>query len=383
MPILDVKGTIEKQGGGTPGFSFPIRVGVLLGRFNILDPYPYPFEEYADTYADSNGDFQHSVEIPESKMEDIAGEHDPKLFVCAWLRVLVGEDVQFDYESWPLATTGEEAPSEVLTLANQKDAHLAFDFSDLHSQYLNIVDRDGVLGETPWVDVTVSGFPTYQSQATPGSGVRQAALLLSNADAQSTAQSWFRWRRDQDGDVVIRSQAMPIVDLLKESDWGLLQPVHESVPIPTLNLSIPARMYCGCLCMRDTYIEVDGGVLKLYVPSVGFHVKKKVLFNLASVTADVRISFRKRESIPFTLAELTSLFEVDVCNVEASVPGGTDLDDLPWWVWIILAALASAAGGSAAAEPVARTRHGPARGRGGARDRPDMPRPGSPCAVQV
>ena len=34
-------------------------------------------------------------------------------------------------------------------------------------------------------------------------------------------------------------------------------------------------------------------------------------------------------------------------------------------------------------EPVARTRRGPAGGRGGARDRPDIPRQGSPRAVQV
>ncbi len=170
----------------------------------------------------------------------------------------------------------------------------------------------------------------------------RANLLVENGDLDFT--HFLRFVSDgpnADGHVTVRLREMAPGGL-SNADSGAVIRIDERVGIGTISSALSDREAAVPIVLMDLDLDfvVDAsGTGQLRVRGdVGIGPGANlVLFTVGSIDALVSITPRNHESGPFDEPELENLFAVTVTDAQYESTPGTDLDDLPFWVYLALA----------------------------------------------
>jgi hypothetical protein len=92
--------------------------------------------------------------------------------------------------------------------------------------------------------------------------------------------------------------------------------------------------------LRDIRIDLqDGGIRVRGSVSIGTSADM-VLFSIGSFDAVATLTPRNLQGQPFTDAEYDELFDVSVSSIKYDALPGTDIDELPAWVWALILPIA-------------------------------------------
>ncbi|MDY7092157.1 MAG: hypothetical protein SX243_04210 [Acidobacteriota bacterium] len=167
-----------------------------------------------------------------------------------------------------------------------------------------------------------------------------AQLLVTSDDLDH--HHFLRYRSDGEaalGEVAVRLRELATGGLLDERSSVVMR-LDERVGVGTISSGLPDREFRFPVVLMDMDLDfvVDGGQGQLRVRcDVGIGTGANlVLFGAGSVDAFVSLAPKNHEGGPFDLLELEELFEITVDSVDHEMTPNTDLDDLPFWVYLAL-----------------------------------------------
>ena len=143
---------------------------------------------------------------------------------------------------------------------------------------------------------------------------------------------------------------------------GFIQKLVTTVSAGSINASIDDRYAKSPFVLKDLDIDLyDDEIRVRGTASIGLGVNA-VLFSVGHFDIRLRLTLQSFHNLAFTALEYSKLFDVAVTSTSIDAYPGTDIDDLPAWVWAAIAPFAPSLSGWAAlvaafealAKPVAR-----------------------------
>jgi hypothetical protein len=129
---------------------------------------------------------------------------------------------------------------------------------------------------------------------------------------------------------------------------GYVEKLVIEVGAGTVAGEVDEREFNFPIVMKDIDVDlVDDAIRVRGTAAVGTGVNAAIA-SIASFDVEVGLTLRNRSSLPYVASELASLFDVTATSTQVDALPGTDIDELPAWVWIAIAPFAPALSGWAA-----------------------------------
>jgi hypothetical protein len=141
---------------------------------------------------------------------------------------------------------------------------------------------------------------------------------------------------------------MPAAEPLSDHDIGIIARVEAPVGVGTISSGISTRIYSAPFVISDLDVDfVDGHVRVIGHVGLGTGADS-LLFNVARFEAQIGLTLKNYTGGAFDADELSELFNVDVESISVDMLPGTDVDEWPLWVWLLIAVFAPGLAGTAA-----------------------------------
>jgi hypothetical protein len=129
---------------------------------------------------------------------------------------------------------------------------------------------------------------------------------------------------------------------------GYVEKLVIEVGAGTVGGEVDEREFNFPIVMKDIDVDlVDDAIRVRGTAAVGTGVNAAIA-SIASFDVEVGLTLRSRSSLPYVASDLASLFDVAATSTRVDALPGTDIDELPAWVWIAIAPFAPALSGWAA-----------------------------------
>jgi hypothetical protein len=189
-------------------------------------------------------------------------------------------------------------------------------------------------------------------------GFDGAAFAKADSDA---GEYHYEVRGKERPRPVVRTAPIPAADVGAETA-GYVRKLLIEVGAGTVAGRVDEREFNAPWVLKDIDVDlVDGAIRVRGAAAFGTGVNAAIA-SVARFDVRVELTLRDRGGLAYVSSELGSLFDVDATSVSVDALPGTDLDELPWWVWVAIAPFAPGLAGWAAiaaaieavAKPIAR-----------------------------
>ena len=127
--------------------------------------------------------------------------------------------------------------------------------------------------------------------------------------------------------------------------YGLISRVKQVTGIGTISKPLPDRTYQAPFVMIDPDLDIvttgSGGNGNLRVRArIGVGTgANMVIATIASIDVTLALTLHDYSQVPFSMSELDEFFDLTIVNTAVDILPGTDLDELPTWVWVAIGVL--------------------------------------------
>lgn len=164
-----------------------------------------------------------------------------------------------------------------------------------------------------------------------------AHLLFRQSDLGGERSFFARFRSagpDFTGQLVVRGPALPTT--WPGTHYALLTRVDRPTGIGTISAAMADRTYRAPFVLMDPDLDIVDGMLRVRGRvGVGFGANL-VIASIASLDVSLALTLANHDSTGFSMDELDSFFNIVVTHTTVDMLPGTDLDELPPWVWAAL-----------------------------------------------
>jgi hypothetical protein len=166
------------------------------------------------------------------------------------------------------------------------------------------------------------------------------------------------------GGTVLRSPPLAIRTSGRRTDVAF---ITRAAPIPIgvgeINAGLPDRSYQSGIIIKDLDVDIVGQTLRVRGEAGVGTGRNAMLMTVASFDARVALVPKRHGGLPFTEENLVDLFDVELRAIEVDGAPATDIDNIPWYIWVLLLPFAPSLVGwrlivaaiEAVVEPVATT----------------------------
>jgi hypothetical protein len=156
---------------------------------------------------------------------------------------------------------------------------------------------------------------------------------------------------DFNGKLVLRSPRLPVT--WPRDNYGLMTRVERPTGVGTISTMLPDRTFKSPFVLIDPDLDfVDGGLRVRGRVGVGTGANM-VIAQVASIDVTLTLTLVSYENKPFSMSELDNFFDLRVTKTKVDLLPGTDLDELPAWLWLAIGVVGFPLGLSSAALSVA------------------------------
>jgi predicted nucleic acid-binding protein len=135
--------------------------------------------------------------------------------------------------------------------------------------------------------------------------------------------------------IVLRSVALPVQ--WPGGNYGLITRVNRPTGIGSISAPLPDRTYQAPFVLMDPDLDLVDGKLRVR-GRVGVGTgANMVLATVASIDVTLSLALHDYSSLPYSMDELDEFFDLQVVSTDVDILPGTDLDELPPWVWAAIA----------------------------------------------
>ncbi len=203
------------------------------------------------------------------------------------------------------------------------------------------------------ISQTITHAPTvYGRLPAVREGNTYSAKLFYDPTELQGGQQFFRFRSDGpdfNGKVIARTPVLTTSWLpgLQTTPFApsnpfealLISRFDQTIGIGTISAGFPDRSFKFPFVLKDPDLDFADGKIRVR-GAVGIGTgKNTVLFTIGHFEALFSLTPVNYENQPFQVTELLNFFKVTVVDSKFDVLPGTDLDDLPWWVYVAIGAM--------------------------------------------
>jgi hypothetical protein len=190
----------------------------------------------------------------------------------------------------------------------------------------------------PSAGLPSGAFTLFASAPAIRSDSYYRAIFLLHADQIDDPDFFVRFRSAgphlQD-ELVLRSIPLP----LPWTSSGLISRIVQKSGIGSISTSLKDRTYQAPFVLVDPDLDLVKGKLRVR-GRVGVGTgANMVLAQIASIDVTLSLALHDYTGVPFSMTELARFFDLKVVKTVVDILPGTDIDELPAWVWAAIAVL--------------------------------------------
>ena len=388
MEPLTVTGTVTDNAAQPLAGSLPINLTITLHSVN--DPDSDPVIRSVDTtvlMSNGSGTFEHTFEIDDDKVIALGNHVNYWVYINSYLpnastrgyefnlikavNQSVIETATFHSNNLIYPVNTREFYSYTLAVYLNNDSLTLDSFEGVDSMMCDLMWDYGVVHDfmtPPWrmPAVPLVSVPAFKqeidlnlSEENSEKLWKYTAKIIVHPDDLVDKELSYQLRSEESDELRIRTQALPFTNTadLQANANILVTRIDEKVNAGSFNADFDEEITEGIVIIQDLAVEFFREELienlneefefiratgRIGLGAWGFQ-----LFSIARFEADIYPSFRYSGPAAFIESELNNLFVSDINRLEIDALPGTDLDDLPSWVYILLMPFAPTFSGAA------------------------------------
>ncbi len=165
-----------------------------------------------------------------------------------------------------------------------------------------------------------------------------AAAFLLRKDQIDDPDFFVRFRSagpDLTDDVILRS--IPLT--LPWTSYGLVSRIVQASGVGTISSSLDDRLYSAPFVVVNPDLDLVDGKIRVR-GRVGVGTGPNMMIaEIASIDVTLSLAIHDYRDVPFSMDEFDGLFDVGVTKTVVDILPGTDLDELPAWVYAAISVL--------------------------------------------
>lgn len=208
------------------------------------------------------------------------------------------------------------------------------------------------------ITTTITYAPTLAgSVPTVRNGNTYTARLFYDPDPLLGGEQYFRFRSDGPdfaNQIVSRTPLLPAswlpglqtVPFAPSNPYEavLIARIDQAIGVGSISAEFPDRTFQFPFILKDPDLDFSGGKIRVR-GAIGIGTgRNMILLTIGHFEALFSLTPVNYEGQPFKLSELKSFFKVTIADSSIDLLPGTDLDDLPLWVYIAIGAMRVALG---------------------------------------